>query len=132
MLKISSTFSGRERTIDFVLARRATLREVQRGILPKSDVCDAQPELMRAAKHVGSKKDLPCPICSSETLVSVLYAFGAKLPAHGRCITNLREVETLVSAGVPASIYQVEVCTECRWNHLERVITQLGDDEKTA
>ncbi|HJR98832.1 MAG TPA: DUF5318 family protein, partial [Actinomycetota bacterium] len=39
--------------IDFTLAKRALLRDAQVGVLGLTDICDAHPELMRAARHVG-------------------------------------------------------------------------------
>jgi hypothetical protein len=39
--------------IDYTLAKRALLRDAQDGLLSVSDICDAHPELMRAAKYVG-------------------------------------------------------------------------------
>ncbi|MGH2765769.1 MAG: DUF5318 family protein, partial [Actinomycetota bacterium] len=36
--------------VDYTLAKRALLREVRRGMLSTIDICDAHPELMRAAR----------------------------------------------------------------------------------
>jgi hypothetical protein len=42
---------------DYALARRAVLRDFRRGTLTRVDVCDAHPELMRAAQFIGT--DIP-------------------------------------------------------------------------
>src|SRR4051812_33820020 len=39
--------------IDYALARRAVLRDFHRGRLGRSEVCDAHPELLRAARAIG-------------------------------------------------------------------------------
>lgn len=131
-MNVSSIFSGSERTIDFVLARRATLREFKRGAIARNEICDAQPELIRAAKNVGVPKTDACPVCEEHVLVNLLYAFGSKLPAHGRCLTNEAEIEKLIRSNLSTKIYQVEVCFKCGWNHLDRVITPPSDNEKSA
>ena len=41
------------RHTDYALARRALLRDLERGAVARLDVCDAHPELLRAARHVG-------------------------------------------------------------------------------
>lgn len=130
VFKVSSIFGVRERSIDYVLARRSTLRALGRGSIQRHEVCDAQPELMRAALNVGLPKPDSCPVCSEESLVSVLYAFGAKLPSHGRCLTSAAELEKLAArSDFPTIVYQVEVCVKCRWNHLDRVVTKIEEED---
>ena len=41
------------RHTDYALARRAVLRDLRRGAVTRLDVCDAHPELLRAARHIG-------------------------------------------------------------------------------
>ena len=77
------------REIDYALARRATVREFQQGKLSRLDVCDAHPELVRAARHLGHDTHDACPICSESPLRSVLYAYGDALKvANGRPLTG--------------------------------------------
>src|SRR5947208_14393263 len=38
---------------DYTLAKRAGIAEFRRGGLTRLDICDAQPELMRAARNIG-------------------------------------------------------------------------------
>ena len=42
--------------IDFTLAKRALLRDAQVGVLGMTDICDAHPELMRAASTSASRQ----------------------------------------------------------------------------
>ncbi len=41
------------RLVDYTLAKRAKLTELRGGRLSRDDVCDAHPELLRAARNVG-------------------------------------------------------------------------------
>jgi hypothetical protein len=116
---------NRSGTIDYRLARRHLIAEFHRGRLSRSDVCDAHPELIRAAEHVGAKREDPCPICEEYPLVDVSYVFGERLPAHGRCITTNAELVKFGRQPGSYACYVVEVCQNCRWNHLARMF-QLG------
>jgi hypothetical protein len=107
--------------VDYVLARRAVLRDYQRGALSKLDVCDAHPELMRAATHVGTPAEHTCPICDGNRVRYVSYVYGDGLRnANGRCITSPAELERLGSESPEFACYVVEVCVDCKWNHLDR------------
>ena len=116
---------GASGTIDFRLARRHIVNEFKRGRLSRLDVCDAHPELVRAAQNVGEASSEPCPICQESNLVFVSYVFGNRLPAHGRCITERGELVKLSRRHDELACYVVEVCPECRWNHLARTF-RLG------
>ena len=109
------------RQIDYRLARRAVLRDWRRGRLSRLDVCDAHPELVRAARNVGEETLHDCPICGKAKLRLVSYVYGDALKgANGRCITSPAELERLGEACEEFACYVVEVCTECSWNHLNR------------
>lgn len=116
---------ARSGTIDYRLARRHLVNEHKRGRLGRRDVCDAHPELVRAAVAVGTPMPEPCPICDEETLVSVSYVFGGRLPAFGRCITKTKELDQFAKQRGDYACYVVEVCATCRWNHLIRMF-RLG------
>lgn len=106
---------------DYALARRAVLRDVRRGVVRPEDVCDAHPELVRAAKHVGEPTGRPCPICAEDSLRLVSYVYGECLKqANGRCLTQDGELESLARRHDDFARYVVEVCHACRWNHLTR------------
>ena len=115
---MTSPVGGR---VEYRLARNAVVAEYRRGRLSKLDVCDAHPELVRAARHVGTPSGETCPICDEGDLVEVIFVFGARLPANGRCVTSPRELERLRRRKDPVVVYVVEVCPDCAWNHLVRM-----------
>lgn len=106
--------------IDYRLTRRNLISEYRKGRLAQHEVCDAHPELMRAAREIADPSAEPCPICEQANLVLVTYVFGPKLPAHGRCITSKAELRALARRPGEHAAYVVEVCPECGWNHLAR------------
>jgi uncharacterized protein DUF5318 len=107
--------------IDYRLARRAVLRDWRRGRLSRLEVCDAHPDLVRAARNVGEESLSDCPICEKAKLRLVSYVYGDSLKAaNGRCISSTGELERLGAACDEFACYVVEVCTECFWNHLIR------------
>ena len=67
--------------IDYTLAKRAILRDTQRGLQSVNDLCDAHPELMRAAKYVGEPTRVDCPVCGKDKLVLLAYVYG-DAPKH--------------------------------------------------
>ena len=82
--------------VDYALARRAVLRDLRRGAVTRLDVCDAHPELLRAARNVGEPAPHGCPICGSERVRYVSYVYGDTLKqANGRCITYPGELDKL-------------------------------------
>jgi hypothetical protein len=113
--------------IDYRLARRTVVDEFRRGRLSKLDVCDAHPELVRAARSLGEETAEACPICEDANVVLVSYVFGPGLPPSGRCVANKKELSR-VSRGSRGGLacYVVEVCPECRWNHLARTFALVG------
>jgi Family of unknown function (DUF5318) len=114
------TAAGSGGRVEYRLARNAVVKEFHKGRLSRLDVCDAHPELMRAARNVGIGADETCPICEDQTLVNVTYVFGPNLPPNGRCPTNVTELQKLCRRPGEVICYVVEVCPECRWNHLMR------------
>jgi hypothetical protein len=115
-----------EGVVDYRLTRQAVVREYRKGRLSRLDVCDAHPELRRAAIGAGTATTEPCPICEEEPVTLVTYAFGARLPAGGRCVTNAREMAKLARGPSSVACYVVEVCTGCAWNHLTKVFRVGG------
>jgi hypothetical protein len=109
------------RQTDYALARRAVLRDYRSGRLTRLDICDAHPELLRAARNLGTSAGDDCPVCGSTELCNVSYVYGDKLKAaNGRCIANAAELAKLGRAHDEFACYDVEVCVECGWNHLRR------------
>jgi hypothetical protein len=110
-----------QRITDYGLARRAVLRDFERGSLTRLDVCDAHPELLRAAQHIGTPVNDGCPVCGAANLRLVTYVYGEKLKqANGRAIATPEELRRLGASCDEFARYDVEVCVECRWNHLRR------------
>ena len=71
------------------------MAEYRKGRLAQHDVCDAHPELRRAAAQASEPTSMPCPICDDANVVLVTYAFGDQLPPSGRCITAKGELAKL-------------------------------------
>ncbi len=115
------TFRPMRREIDYALARRAVLRDFRRGALDRLDVCDAHPELVRAARNLGVETDDECPICGAGCLRQVSYVYGDKLKAPGgRAVADSAELRKLDRAHDELKCYVVEVCIDCSWNYLLR------------
>lgn len=108
--------------VDHRLARRHLINEYRRGRLRADQVCDAHPELIRAAKNVGTESSHRCPICDERQLRLVTYVFGPRLPSHGRCVSTASELRALTMRSDELTAYVVEACIACRWHHLLRVI----------
>jgi hypothetical protein len=106
--------------IDYRLARQSVISEFRKGRLAKHEVCDAHPELVRAARNVGEESSQECPICEDANVVLVSYVFGPRMPAHGRCVTTKAEMKRLTRTKDDLACYVVEVCPACSWNHLAR------------
>lgn len=112
--------------IDHRLARQHLINEYKRKRLSQEQVCDAHPELIRAAKNVGTEASSPCPICEEDQLRLVTYVFGPRLPAHGKCVTTAKEMRALDRRHEELSAYVVEACVACRWHHLRSVLPVGG------
>lgn len=112
--------ADRSGVIDYRLVREATIFAYKTGEATRAEVCDAQSELMRNALHCGVPSRHRCPICEANALVEVLFVFGSRLPAGGRCIVTSNDLERIRRSKGRFTAYDVEVCTECGWNHLLR------------
>jgi hypothetical protein len=106
--------------IDYRLARNSIVKEFRRGRLSRLDVCDAHPELVRAARNIGAPATEDCPICETPTMVHVSYAFGPHLPSGGQTFVDSKELNRLTRRAGQVACYVVEVCPDCMWNHLVR------------
>lgn len=100
------------------------INQVRIGRIAQNEVCDAHPELVRAAKNVGTETTADCPICEAEKLRIVTYVFGYRLPAQGRCVSSPADIAQVSkqARGGEATAYVVEACVGCRWHHLLRVL----------
>ena len=104
--------------VDYTLAKRALLRDFRRGLLSRFDICDAHPELLRAARYVGAPSSRPCPICDRDELRLLAYVYGDDLKANNGRVWELDKALTIAADHRGARCYVVEVCTSCSWNHL--------------
>jgi hypothetical protein len=124
--KAELPWSGRRAklgVVDYTLAKRALLRDVQRGLLGLTDICDAHPELMRAAQHVGEPTRHDCPVCGRDKLVLLAYVYGDDLRHNNGRVWALDTALKLAAAHRGSSCYVVEVCRSCQWNHLSEAFT---------
>ena len=109
--------------IDYTLAKRALLRDARLGVLGFTDLCDAHPELMRAARHVGEPTNNDCPVCGKEKLVLLAYVYGEDLKAENGRVWSIQTGLRMTAAHPGACCYVVEVCRACQWNHLKEAFT---------
>jgi hypothetical protein len=111
--------AGARCVIDYALARRAVLTGLASGRLRQADACDAHIYLRRAARYHGEPTGEACPVCADQELVHVTYAYGECFNAdtNGRAWAT-RDLPGLAARLPEFSVFVVEVCTECGWNHL--------------
>lgn len=117
--------------VDYRLARNSVVSEFHKGRLSRLDVCDAHPDLLRAAVNVGEESREECPICAAAKVRLVSYVFGPRLPPSGTCVTSKREMSRLTRGAKDLACYVVEVCPQCSWNHLAQAFT-IGGAAKQA
>jgi hypothetical protein len=108
----------RRSVVDYGLARRATLASVFAGRTTVTDVCDAHPYLLRAAKFHGEPTDTACPICRKAKLTHVTYVYGDELGRYEGRVKQRPELAEMATEYAEFRVYVVEVCQSCAWNHL--------------
>lgn len=118
--------------VDHRLLRRHLINEFRRGRLRQDQVCDAHPELIRAARNVGSPASINCPICDAPQLRLITYVFGPRLPAQGRCVSTAAELAKLDARRDDLTAYVVEACVACTWHHLLRVLPVGNSVERAS
>jgi hypothetical protein len=104
--------------VDYTLAKRALLRNVRRGLVSVLDICDAHPELMRAARHVGEETTRSCPVCDRPGLRRLAYVYADELKRDNGRVWAINQALTLAARCRNGVCYVVEVCTSCSWNYL--------------
>jgi hypothetical protein len=104
--------------IDYSLARRAMLADLFAGRASTVDVCDAHPYLLRAAKYHGEPTETSCPVCRKERLTHVTYVYGDELREFSGRIRATAELAAMDCQHTEFTVYVVEVCRGCSWNHL--------------
>src|SRR5579872_188380 len=113
-----ANMTSRRSVVDYGLARRATLASVFSGRTTVTDVCDAHPYLLRAAKFHGEPTDERCPICRKAKLTHVTYVYGDELGQYEGRVKKTRELDEMAAEYGEFRVYVVEVCQSCGWNHL--------------
>jgi len=108
----------RRSVVDYGLARRATLASVFSGRTTVTDVCDAHPYLLRAAKFHGEPTDRACPICRNAKLTHVTYVYGDELGRYEGRVKQAPDLAEMAAEYAEFQVYVVEVCQSCAWNHL--------------
>jgi hypothetical protein len=121
--------------IDYRMAKRALVRQVSQGLVARQDVCDAHPELLRAARNIGTPTERRCPICAladrrahvpaddNASLRLVTYVFGSSLRRKsGIAVWTRQELLDLAADHRSFTAYTVECCLACGWNHLHESV----------
>ncbi|MFI6297848.1 DUF5318 family protein [Nonomuraea sp. NPDC050790] len=109
---------SQRRVVDYGLAKRAVVRSVRSGRTVPSEVCDAQPYLLRAARHLGEATERTCPVCERENVTNVTYVYGDSLGRHAGQAKATSELVDMAHDYDEFRVYVVEVCQGCSWNHL--------------
>jgi hypothetical protein len=112
--------------IDHALQRRAALQRLFGGRGLDSDLCDADPYLLKAARFHGEPAAGPCPACRDAGLVTVTYVYGDELGPYSGRIRKAEELPEMAFTFGAFSVYVVEVCQRCHWNFLLTTYV-LGD-----
>ncbi|MDQ3717444.1 MAG: DUF5318 family protein [Geodermatophilaceae bacterium] len=122
---------SRGSVVDYALQRRALLADVHAGRVGLIQACDASPYLLRAAKYHGEPTQTSCPICRKEFLTRVHYIYGERLGTLSGQAKTERELMVMAGRASEFSVYEVEVCRSCSWNHLIASYV-LGADRSDA
>lgn len=120
--------------IDYRMQRRASLRDVRSGLRSPGDVCDAHPDLLRAATHIGAVVAEDCPLCADgDHLRHVTYVFGRRdrKDRSGRAVPRGSLARQLERHG-DLTVYTVEVCTACHWHHLVESFQLVHDGTRVS
>jgi Family of unknown function (DUF5318) len=125
------SMASRRSVVDYGLARRATLASVHAGHTTLTDVCDAHPYLLRAAKFHGEATGIRCPICRKNNLTHVTYVYGDELGQYAGRVKRGPELTEMAAEYGEFRVYVVEVCQSCGWNHLATSYV-LGTGEPPA
>lgn len=112
--------------VDHALQRRAALQRLFGGGGLSSDLCDADPYLLRAARHHGEPAAGPCPACKDAGLVTLAYVYGDDLGPYSGRIRAADELPAMSRQFGSFRVYVVEVCQRCHWNFLLTTYV-LGD-----
>lgn len=105
------------------LARRQVLLRFRAGLVPRSAICDADFLLVTAGRHHGRSADYACPVCGGGQLRIVRWVYGEEIGRAAGSARSEEEIGQLVENGRQCTVHTVEVCPECKWNHLLKAET---------
>ena len=119
-------YTGAEmRLVDYTLAKRAKLTELRGGRLSRDDVCDAHPELLRAARNVGFG-----PSELRSVLYDLPYPSQERPRAVEPCPLSGRELEVLkrLAKGMVYKqiAHELSLSTSTVRTHLHNIYGKLG------
>lgn len=109
-------------------ARARALRLWRAGLKRTEELCDADFLLVTAGKFHGTPAGVPCPVCESADMRVVLWIFGEQLGKMSGTARDIAEIERIAATHEPFSVHTVEVCPNCRWNHLLQTATAASGD----
>jgi hypothetical protein len=111
---------SKRQEVDYALQRRNKLQALRRPqrSLEDADACDADPLLLRSAKHHGEPSPTPCPICEASETANLNYVFGDQLGQYSGRIKSTDELIEMQNQYGEFKVCVVEVCTRCGWNHM--------------
>lgn len=119
--------------VDHALAKRRVLTTLRAGgvFVPgidgmRTEHLEADPYLLRAARHHGQPTEIPCPVCSRGPLRYVTYVYGDELGEFAGRVRTQPELSEMAYEYGQFDVYVVEVCGDCSWNHLH-LSYRLGD-----
>ncbi|AKE42195.1 Uncharacterised protein [Corynebacterium kutscheri] len=107
------------------LTRHRVLTEYRAGAITRESICDADYLLATAAAHHGWASKSICPVCESENLRMVYWIYGEQLGKISGSARSLAEIEDFAKTGREFTVHTVEVCPDCRWNHLLTIATAV-------
>src|SRR5258706_16196182 len=107
----------RPSVVDYALARLATLAPVLSGRTTITDVCDAHPYLLRAAKFHGEPTQTRCPICRKVKLTHVTYVYGDELGRYEGRVKQGRELDEMAAQYAELQVNVVVACQGCARIH---------------
>lgn len=93
------------------------------GLVPRAAICDADFLLVTAGKYHGEPAGYECPVCKGDNLRTVLWVYGEQIGKASGSARNEEEIEKLVENGRECTVHTVEVCPDCKWNHLLKAET---------
>ena len=109
---------NQRQVVDYELQRRAVLRRYRAGHVSRDEICDAGPYLRQAARFHGEQTEHDCPVCGRSQIVLVAWVYGDGLGMASGSARKPVELERMANLFAEFTVYVVEVCHACGWNHL--------------